>query len=141
MTGLYAAGYYDKIPDIPVLLMSSWYDVYVPTTFENLAGLGHGNHRPQVIMGRGLIIMGPWTHCNRTKRVFGDVDFGPEAIFDGYVGDNWCAFRIACFDRWLKRADAPTNDASIRLFPMGGGLGISGARHSLSTHRAEYIDR
>lgn len=116
VVGLYAAGYYDEIPDIPVLLMSSWYDVYVPTTFENLAGLNHGIHRPQVIMG-------PWTHGNRTKRIFGDVDFGPDAIFDGNVGDNWCAFRIACFDRWLKGENAPTTDTSIRLFLMGGGSG------------------
>ena len=114
--GLYAEGYYDRIPDIPVLLMSSWYDVYVRTTFENMAGLDTGQHRPQVIMG-------PWTHGDRTKHVFGDVDFGPQAVFDGSIGENWSAFRIGCFDRWLKGADTATSGPPIRLFLMGGGSG------------------
>jgi putative CocE/NonD family hydrolase len=93
--GLYAAGYYQDIPDIPVLLMSSWYDAYVPTTFENYAGLNRGVRSPQVIMG-------PWTHGDRTMRVFGDVDFGPEAPFDGNVGESWMAVRLSFFDKWLK---------------------------------------
>src|SRR6185437_3876455 len=37
--GLYAAGHYDTLPKIPVMLMSSWYDAYVHTTFDNYAGL------------------------------------------------------------------------------------------------------
>ena len=113
--GIYAAGYYDRIPDIPVLLMSSWYDVYVPTTFENLAGLSRGHHRPELVMG-------PWTHGNRTERVFGDVDFGPAAPFDGNIGESWLQFRIACFDRWLK-GGASASETPVRLFVMGGGTG------------------
>lgn len=113
--GIYAAGYYDRIPDIPVLLMSSWYDVYVPTTFENLAGLSRGNHRPELVMG-------PWTHGNRTQRIFGDVDFGSAAPFDGNIGESWLQFRIDCFDRWLKGA-APAKEVPVRLFVMGGGTG------------------
>ncbi|WP_248307865.1 CocE/NonD family hydrolase [Bosea sp. AS-1] len=113
--GIYAAGYYDRIPDIPVLLMSSWYDVYVPTTFENLAGLSRGHHRPELVMG-------PWTHGNRTERVFGDVDFGPSAPFDGNIGESWLQFRIACFDRWLK-GGASASETPVRLFVMGGGTG------------------
>lgn len=106
---------------IPVLLMSSWYDVYVPTNFENLAGLSRGRHRPQVVMG-------PWTHGNRTKRVFGDVDFGPLATFDGNVGESWTQFRIACFDRWFGgaggREDEPRGgEPALRFFLMGGGSG------------------
>lgn len=113
--GIYAAGYYDRIPDIPVLLMSSWYDVYVPTTFENLTGLSRGHHRPELVMG-------PWTHGNRTERVFGDVDFGPAAPFDGNIGESWLQFRIACFDRWLK-GGASASETPVRLFVMGGGTG------------------
>ncbi len=116
IVGLYAEGYYDKIPDIPILLMSSWYDVYVKATFDNFAGLDFGRHRPEVIMG-------PWTHGDRTKRIVGDVDFGPKAVFDGHAGETWSAFRIACFDRWLKGADAPAGEPPIRLFLMGGGSG------------------
>jgi hypothetical protein len=116
VVGLYAEGYYDKIPDIPVLLMSSWYDVYVKTTFDNYAGLNRGKHRPQVIMG-------PWTNGDRTKRVFGDVDFGPNATFDGHVGENWAAYRLAWFDHWLKGEGGMANVPPVRLFLMGGGSG------------------
>ena len=112
--GIYAAGYYDQIPDIPVLLMSSWYDVYVPTTFENLAGLSKGTYRPELIMG-------PWTHGNRTQRAFGDVDFGPAAPFDGNIADDWLRYRIDWFDRCLKAA-VPKR-APVKLFVMGGGSG------------------
>ncbi len=117
--GLYAAGYYRDIPDVPVVLMSSWYDVYVPTTFENYAGLRGRTREPQVVMG-------PWTHGNRTKTVFGDVDFGPRATFDGNVAATWTAFRIACFDRWLKGGQGRPGDQegpAVRLFLMGGGSG------------------
>ena len=114
--GLYAAGYYQDIPDIPVLLMSSWYDVYVPATFENYAGLKRGVHSPQVIMG-------PWTHGNRTQRVFGDVDFGSEAPFDRNVEDTWTAARISFFDRWLKGQQSSDKEVPLRLFVMGGGSG------------------
>lgn len=114
--GLYAAGYYRDIPDVPVVLMSSWYDVYVPSTFENYTGLRGRNHEPSVIMG-------PWTHGNRTKTVFGDVDFGPQATFDGNVAASWTAFRIACFDRWLKDKPAAQSGRPVRLFLMGGGSG------------------
>jgi len=114
--GIYAAGYYDQIPDIPVLLMSSWYDVYVPTTLENFAGLSRGVCRPELVMG-------PWTHGNRTQRVFGDVDFGPAAPLDGNVAESWLRFRIDWFDRWLKGKGQAAETAPVRLFVMGGGSG------------------
>ena len=114
--GLYAAGHYDTLPDIPVLLMSSWYDAYVHTTFDNYAGL---RRRPARAVE---LVMGPWTHGNRNRAVFGDVDFGPQAPFDGHVAASWIAYRRAWFDRWLK--DAPARDvAPVRLFVMGGGTG------------------
>ncbi|POR52680.1 CocE/NonD family hydrolase [Bosea psychrotolerans] len=115
--GIYAAGSYDQIPDIPILLMSSWYDVYVPTTFENFAGLSRGQYRPELVMG-------PWTHGNRTHRVFGDVDFGPAAPFDGNLAENWLRFRIDWFDRRLKQAGPTGENPPVRLFVMGGGSGV-----------------
>ncbi len=75
--GIYAAGYYETFPKVPITFMSSWYDVYVPTTLENFMALKGDPDRPLTL------IMGPWTHGNRTRSVFGDVDFGPAAIFDG----------------------------------------------------------
>lgn len=130
--GIYAAGYYEVFPDIPVLLVSSWYDVYVPTTFENFAGLSRGHHRPELVMG-------PWTHGNRTQRVFGDVDFGPAAPFDGNVGENWLRFRIDWFDRQLKGAGQGAEAASLRLFMMGGGSGRRTTAGQLD-HGGQWIE-
>ncbi|BCB18573.1 CocE/NonD family hydrolase [Bosea sp. ANAM02] len=106
------------MPDIPVLLMSSWYDVYVKTTFDNFAGLSaSGRRHLNVIMGAGL-------HGNRQSTFAGDVSFGEAAPFDGNVGTNWLDFRKRWFDRWLR--DEPNGmeaDPTLRLFLVGGGSG------------------
>ena len=44
--GIYAEGAYDTFPQVPVALMSSWYDAYVRTTFDNYEGLSRGGQRP-----------------------------------------------------------------------------------------------
>ena len=114
--GLWAAGYYDRIPDMPVMLMSSWYDAYVETTLQNYEGLkSQMSYKP-------VLVMGPWTHGNRTKRVFGDTDFGPAAVFDGNVADDWLSCRKAWFAAALKNRPLPDN-TPVRLFVMGGGTG------------------
>ena len=38
-SGLYAAGSYDQVPDIPQVHMSSWYYAYVRTATENYMAL------------------------------------------------------------------------------------------------------
>jgi len=116
--GIYAAESYDVIPDIPIALMSSWYDAYVRTTLENFEGLGRNGRRPL------SLIMGPWTHGNRNVPFAGDTDFGEAASFDGNVADNWLDFRIAWFDRWLQdRQDGLHDEPAVRYFLMGGGSG------------------
>ena len=130
--GIFALESYDSIPDIPVALMSSWCDVYVRTTFENYAGLARNGRRPL------NVIMGPWTHGDRIKRVFGDVDFGERAVFDGNVDDNWLAFRLRWFERWLKGASR-LDAARVRLFLMGGGAGGKTAAGKLD-HGGRWIE-
>lgn len=136
--GIYAQGYYDAIPDIPVALMSSWYDAYVRTTMENYDGLTQGRQSPV------RLIMGPWLHGDRNTVHSGDADFGPRATFDGNLASDWLAFRLAWFQRWLQDAPAgqvqaglaqqseasqdptsspPAHDPVARLFLMGGGSG------------------
>lgn len=119
--GIWAAGYYDSFPKIPIIFMSSWYDAYVQTTLENYAGLKGNSNRPLTL------IMGPWTHGNRWRRVFGDVDFGPNATFDGQIDVDWLAFRMKFFARWLKNKGEGTEeglrDERVHLFVMGGGSG------------------
>lgn len=116
-TGIWAAGHYHDFPEIPIVFMSSWYDAYVQSTLENFVGLKGRAGRPLTL------IMGPWTHGNRSQRVFGDVDFGPAAVFDGQVDDDWLAFRLRFFARWLKDDSSGPRDAPVHLFAMGGGSG------------------
>src|SRR4029450_350422 len=74
--GLYAAGWYEQSADVPQVHMSAWYDPYVRTATENYQGL--------VTRKRGPVrlILGSWTHGNRSTRYAGDVDFGPAATLD-----------------------------------------------------------
>ncbi|MDF2811076.1 MAG: antibiotic hydrolase [Microvirga sp.] len=117
-SGIYAEGAYDRFPQVPVALMSSWYDAYVRTTFDNYEGLSRGGQRPlSLIMGAGL-------HGNRNSTFAGDVEFGPRAPLAGNVTPSWLAFRQRWFDRWLKGiGNGADEEPGVRLFLMGGGTG------------------
>ncbi|MFD1881397.1 CocE/NonD family hydrolase [Paracoccus pacificus] len=129
--GIWAAGYYDSFPKVPIAFMSSWYDAYVQTTTENYAGLNGDPDRPLTL------IMGPWTHGNRSARVFGDVDFGPAATFDGQVDQDWLTWRLKFFARWLKDEPQPA-PPKVQLFLMGGGSGAKTAEGHLD-HGGRWI--
>jgi putative CocE/NonD family hydrolase len=131
--GIYAAGFYDRIPDIPIALMSSWYDAYVRCTFENYHGLARSRRRPlQVLMGPGL-------HGDRNDGFAGDVDFGPRAPLGGNIAESWLEFRRRWFDCWLKgAANGVTEEPRVRLFLMGGGSGRKNAEGRLD-HGGEWI--
>ncbi|WP_417723865.1 CocE/NonD family hydrolase [Salipiger sp.] len=132
-TGIWAAGHYDTFPEVPIIFMSSWYDAYVQTTLENYTGLKGRAARPLTL------IMGPWTHGNRSRRVFGDVDFGPDAPLDGQVDDDWLAFRLKFFAKWLKGEAAAPRDERVHLFVMGGGSGAKTAEGHLD-HGGAWIE-
>ena len=128
--GIYAEGSYDTLPLMPVALMSSWYDAYVKTTLDNFAGLSRAQRPLQLIMG-------PWTHGDRTKRVMGDVDFGPQALFEGHVAKDWLAYRLTWFNHHLKH-EPITEDPRVRLFLMGGGSGARSTDGKLD-HGGQWI--
>lgn len=115
--GIYAAGYYDVFPKVPTIFMSSWYDAYVHTTLENFTGLKGDPDRPLAL------IMGPWTHGNRSRTLFGDVDFGAAATFDGQIDESWLAYREKWFLRWLKDDTTTRQSGRVHLFLMGTGPG------------------
>lgn len=115
--GIYAQGWYDRFAKVPIVLMSSWYDAYVRTTFENYAAFSKPG-RPPV-----RLIMGPWLHGNRNTTFVGDVEFGTAATLDGNVAENWLDLRRRWFDRWLKDVPEAQDDPAVRLFLMGGGSG------------------
>jgi len=116
--GIYARGAYDSYADVPMAHMSSWYDPYSVTATENFTRLAARKR------SRVKLILGPWTHGQRSVTHAGDVDFGPEATLDGALAENYVALRLAWFDAWLKPwAEAKDPLPSVSLFVMGGGSG------------------
>ena len=74
--GIYAEGFYGAFSDAPMVHMSSWYDPYPRTATQNYIGLSRLKRSPV------RLILGPWTHGDRTLTFAGDVDFGPAATGD-----------------------------------------------------------
>lgn len=116
--GIYAAGSYDEMPDIPVLFMSSWYDAYVSSTLENFRAFCQRKTAPQ------RLIMGPWLHGDRNISHSGNVEFGAAARFDGQLTESWLDCRLQWFERWLKpQAVVQAQTHQVSVFAMGGGSG------------------
>ncbi|MFA5964694.1 MAG: CocE/NonD family hydrolase [Sphingomonas sp.] len=116
--GLYARGWYDRYADVPMVHMSSWYDPYSQTAIDNFLGLS------AIKRGPVKLVLGPWTHGQRSASFSGDVDFGPAAPLDGNLAPDYITLRRDWFDRHLRGIDAPEHLAApIHLFVMGGGSG------------------
>lgn len=115
--GLYAEGYYEQFPDVPTAIVGSWYDPYVLTCITNYCGLAARKRSPVALL------MGPWTHGDRSALCSGDADFGPQSTLDGNVATDYRELRLCWFDRWLKgnEMDSPLN--GVTYFRMGGGSG------------------
>lgn len=114
---LYARGHYDRFPDVPVVLVSSWYDPYAATAAENWQGLAARKRSPV------KLILGPWTHGQRSATYAGDVDFGRAATLDGNLAPDNTALRLAWFRRHLTGAGDDPLPAPVNIFVMGGGSG------------------
>ncbi|MEO8715840.1 MAG: CocE/NonD family hydrolase, partial [Acetobacteraceae bacterium] len=117
--GLRAEAWHDRYSRAACVHMSSWWDPYPLTATSNYAGLKQ--------RGKQRLILGPWTHGDRSERVFGDVDFGPDAPIDSWAGE-WRAYRLRFFDHVVK--GVPLNEPEVRVFVMGGG----GGRRTASGH-------
>lgn len=121
--GIYAQGYYDRFCDAPMVHMSSWYDPYPRTATDNYVGLSKAKRGPV------RLILGPWTHGDRSLTYAGDVDFGPEATLDGHLAPDHLTLRLRWFDAWLKGVrNGVTAELAVRLFVMGGGSGRRNAQ-------------
>lgn len=112
---LYAAGWHKTMRRIPSVHMSGWYDPYAVTAVENFTGLREAGHETSLILG-------PWTHGNRSRTYAGDVDFGRDCTFEAGTGQDFVRFRIDTFRRHLLGADLPPGPR-VRYFVMGGGDG------------------
>jgi uncharacterized protein len=70
--GVRTAAWHDRYSHAATVHMSSWWDPYPLTATANYIGLRRAGRSARLILG-------PWTHGDRSARVFGDVDFGPDA--------------------------------------------------------------
>src|SRR5512147_2780711 len=107
--------HWDRVPDMPILLVGGWYDSYTRATFQNFVGLGAGGRRPV------RALMGPWTHGGKTMELSyaGDVEFGPDAALPSFD-----ELHLRWYDRWLRGVDNGLDaEAPLRIFVMGGGSG------------------
>lgn len=115
---LYAAGHYDAFEGVAVMLLCGWWDPYAQTTTDNYLGLSKRSH------GDVRMVLGPWTHGERSVTYAGNVDFGPTATLDGALAEDYVRMRLAWFDHWLKGRPMPlAQDDAVRYFRMGGGSG------------------
>jgi putative CocE/NonD family hydrolase len=125
--GLYAEGYYDQVPDIPIAIVGSWYDPYAGACLANYLGLAQRHKSPT------SLLMGPWTHGNRSVTYSGDVDFGAAATLDGHIAGDYLQYRLSWFRQCLgdgESGQAPR--AGISWFEMGGGPGTRNAEGRLN---------
>ena len=119
--GIYWRGSYAETADVPMVHLSGWYDPYSITAIENFTGLRGSKHAAQ------RLVLGPWTHGQRSVSFAGDVDFGLSAPLDGNLAENFVTLRRDWFDRHLKRIDTPEPlTEPVTLFVMGGGSGRRG---------------
>jgi len=115
--GLYAAGYYDRFPDVPTAIVGSWYDPYVLTSLTNYSELAR-RHQSAL-----RLIMGPWTHGNRSITWAGEVDFGAQSTLDDNIAPDYRQLRLDWFRRWLAGTGCKQGDLPVSYFRMGGGSG------------------
>jgi putative CocE/NonD family hydrolase len=101
--------------DTPIVHLGSWYDIFLAGTLKNYVGLRASARSPQARDAQRLVI-GPWIHgpWNMAKSVQGEVDFGPEAVWD------YNAKRLPWFDHWLRGArNGVPEEPRVQLFVMG----------------------
>lgn len=115
--GLYAEGHHDCFCDAAMVHMSSWYDPYPRTATDNFVGL------KSVKKGPVHLILGPWTHGNRSLSYAGEVDFGETATLDNNLAKDFLTLRLNWFDRWLKGEPSTVSESPVKIFVMGGGTG------------------
>lgn len=103
--------------DIPMLHVSSWYDIFSRDALVNFTGLRSRAMTPQARGGQ-KVLMGPWGHLfpysRATSKGAGDIDFGPNAEIDLHD------IELRFLDYWLKGIDTRIEqEPPIRLFTMG----------------------
>jgi len=101
---------YEKIK-VPSLAVSGWFDATFPGTPKNYLGMKQHGGAPQA--RRPRIVIGPWPHTGRGRRVL-RFDHGPTAAVD------WDGYVCRWFDYHLKGVEnGVLDDPPVHLFVMG----------------------
>jgi putative CocE/NonD family hydrolase len=116
--GLSLEHYLDDCSDVPMVYMSSWYDIYSWSGCQTYVELSKRKRGPI------HLVMGPWLHGRHDLTFTGDVDFGKDATLQEGTGLDYNQHRLEWFDRHLKGV-APRADKTppLAVFVMGGGDG------------------
>ena len=109
--------YPENYQDMPVYLVSGWYDSWAGNNTANFMALS------KTLKGPVYLIMGPWIHGAQAKSKHGQVNFGDQAA----IADEW-AWRKEWYDHWLKGIDNSVGKAApfatpVRIYVMGTGDG------------------
>ncbi len=116
--GIWAEGFYDRYAAVPMVHLSGWYDPYARTAADNYLGLSRAGRGPQ------RLILGPWTHGDRSLSHAGEVEFGDAAPVDGNLADDFFDLRRRWFDHWIRgMSNGVGAEPPVRVFVMGGGSG------------------
>ena len=111
--GLCAEAHYTEFSDVPQVHMGSWYDPYARATTDNYVALSAMKQGPV------SLIMGPWTHGQRSVTHSGDADFGVQSTLDGNLDEDFNRIRLRFFDRHLKGQVGPKDsEYPVKLFIM-----------------------
>lgn len=132
--GICAEAFWPDFANVPQVHMSGWYDPYTRTATDNYLGLKAAGKGPL------RLILGPWTHGDRTLTYSGDAEFGPDAALDSVYGMDFLHIRKRWFDCWMKgEANGVADEPPVRVFVMGGGSGRKNAAGRLE-HGGQWIE-
>jgi putative CocE/NonD family hydrolase len=102
---------------VPMLHISSWYDIFLEGALNAYQGIKSESDSPQARRGQRLFI-GPWAHLfpfvKPTSQGTGDIDFGSKALVDLHD------LHLRWYDYWLKDVETGVmDDPPVTVFTMG----------------------
>ncbi|MDD3027903.1 MAG: CocE/NonD family hydrolase [Erysipelotrichaceae bacterium] len=115
--GINTSEFYGQFADVPLFLMTGWYDPYVKSIVDNYKALASRKKTPT------YLLIGPWTHKNRGLHISGDVDMGNEASirFDGMK--SYQDLKKKWFEFTFSNEHTAFLKHKVNIYIMGGGSG------------------
>ena len=104
--------------DRPSFHVGSWFDIFCGGTLANFQGM-RAKARSEKVRRAHRLVIGPWIHGpfmyrEPEGRRSGEMDFGPNALWD------YNAAMLRWFDRWLKnKNNGVMDEPAVKYFVMG----------------------